>query len=539
VRYAPATFRATANPEQRHTTDSANRGTPTADLWLDRTTGNDSQVPSPPTHEGEPFPNPAPPIPPIPPTPAIPPTLPTAATAPTQAIPRRSWIALGVGATSIFLFVLDSGLLSVSLPAIEREFPTWSRSTLSWAATGYLVALASLLLISGRISDGRGRKPTYLFGVAVFTLGAIATVSSPSPPFLIAARVVQGVGGAFLTSSALAMVLPLFPSERRGSVIGIWGGIGSLAAVLAPTVGAWTVEHISWRAAFAVEIVLGIGTFIVGAKTLPATSTPTMSRTNPLSALSGSIGLGVSAAVLSQGRRWGWSSTRSIAAAIMGVVLTITFFTLSKNDESPLFDHRLLAYRAWTTNTLAAGLQQIGFFTWFLTTPLILVNIWRWSVFEAGAAMALGQVASSISGPLGGRWADRVGTTRPIVISAFFTLAGPLWLVFAATTRPDFVKVILPATLLMGAGGGICGMLTTGGALNNVPESMLGAANGAHQVFRRIAGLIGVAVALAILGESKGNDLLGPARVVWFVIAVAHLAMCLPFLPHRQRRSDR
>jgi EmrB/QacA subfamily drug resistance transporter len=457
---------------------------------------------------------------------------------PTPTIPRRSWIALGVGAASIFLFVLDSGLLSVSLPAIEREFPTWSRSTLSWAATGYLVALASLLLISGRISDTRGRKPTYLFGVALFTVGAIATVASPTPPFLIAARVVQGVGGAFLTSSALVMVLPLFPGERRGSVIGIWGGIGSLAAVLAPTVGAWTVEHISWRAAFAVEVVLGAATFIVGTKTLPTTSTQTTSRINPLSALSGSIGLGVSAAVLSQGRRWGWSSTQSIAAAAIGVVLIITFFTLSKKDESPLFDHRLLAYRAWTTNTLAAGLQQIGFFTWFLTTPLILVNIWRWSVFEAGAAMALGQVASSISGPLGGRWADRVGTTRPIVISAFVTLAGPLWLVFAATTHPDFVKVFLPATLLMGAGGGICGMLTTGGALNNVPESMLGAANGAHQVFRRIAGLIGVAVALAILGESKGNDLLGPARVVWFVIAVAHLAMCLPFL-RRQRRSDR
>lgn len=448
----------------------------------------------------------------------------------TTTVPRRSWVALGVGTASIFLFVLDSGLLSVSIPAIEKAFPDTSRSTLSWTATGYLVALASLLLVSGRVSDSRGRKPTYLFGVGLFTLGAVATAVAPNPALLISARVVQGAGGAFLTSSALAMVLPLFPSERRGRVIGIWGGVGSLAAVLAPTAGAWMVEHVSWRAAFALEIPLGVVTFVAGVLTLPVASSAVKARINIVSALSGSVGLGLCAAVLSQGRRWGWASSRSIAASLVGVALVITFFARSKTDEFALFDRRLLGYRAWTSNTLAAGWQQIGFFTWFLTTPLILVNVWQWTVLEAGAAMALGQVASSISGPLGGIWADRVGTTRPIVLSAFVTLLGPLWLAIAATTRPQFLTMFLPATLLMGAGGGICGMLTTGGALNQLPEAVLGTANGAHQVFRRIAGLVGVAIALAILGEAKGTAMLGPARVVWLVIAFAHVAMCVPLL---------
>jgi EmrB/QacA subfamily drug resistance transporter len=444
-----------------------------------------------------------------------------------------------VGTASIFLFVLDSGLLSVAFPAIERDFSTTSRSTLSWAATGYLVALAGLLLVSGRLSDTKGRKPVYLFGVALFTIGAIATVAAPTPALLILARVVQGAGGAFLTSSALAMVLPLFPLERRGSVVGIWGGIGSIAAVLAPTAGALIVENISWRAAFAIEIPLGIATFIAGLLTLPTAAPPvtTTVRINLRSAFSGSIGLGLSAAVLSQGRRWGWTSRATLTAAVLGVTLLVTFFLLSKRDESPLFDFRLLRYRDWTSNTLAAGLQQIGFFTWFLTTPLILVNIWGWSVLKAGAAMALGQVASTVSGFLGGRWADRVGTKIPIVSSAFVTLLGPLWLAIAATSKPDFVKVFLPATLLMGAGGGICGMLTTAGALSRLPESVMGAANGAHQVFRRIFGLIGVAVALAVLGEAKGADLIGPARVVWLIIAVAHLAMCLPLVLKPRRTA--
>ena len=175
-------------------------------------------------------------------------------------------------------------------------------------------------------------------------------------------------------------------------------------------------------------------------------------------------------------------------------------------------------------------MQQVGFFSWFLTTPLILVNVFGWSVFAAGSAMALGQVFSSVSGALGGRWADRVGPAFPIVSSALVTAAGPGWLALTASANSSFATTMLPATILMGTGGGICGMLTTGAALQGLPASTLGAANSAHQLVRRIFGMTGVAVALALLGESSGPAMLSSARWVWIMIAGAHVVMCLPLL---------
>jgi EmrB/QacA subfamily drug resistance transporter len=446
-------------------------------------------------------------------------------------VSRRTWIALAAASASIFLFVLDSGLLSVSLPAIEKQFPGTPRSTLSWVATGYLVALASLLLVGGRIADRRGRKRVYLFGLASFSAGAVLTALAPNAALLIAARVVQGTGGAFMTSSSLALVLPEFPPSRRHAAIGVWGAIGSVAAILAPTVGARVVDLGRWRVCFGAVAVIGFAATMVGKRVLrePVDETRT-ADINPVSVLAGSGGLGLLVLALSQGRRWGWQSSTTIVVALGAVGLLVVFAFISRRDRSPLLDLRLFNFPQWTTNTLAAGLQQIGFFSWFLTTPLILVNVWKWSVFRAGSAMALGQVASAITGFLGGRWADRRGTAMPIVSTAIVTALGPLWLILTATTKPSFWLVFLPATLLIGAGGGVCGMLTTGGALEAMPPDTLGSANSAHQLFRRVAGTMGVAVALALLGDRKGVDLLGSAKAVWLMIAVAHVAMCLPLL---------
>jgi NTE family protein len=441
-------------------------------------------------------------------------------------IPRRSWIALAVAAASIFLFVLDSGLLAVSLPLMERDFPGTSRATLSWAATGFLVALASLLLLSGRIADRRGRKLVYLSGVAAFTVGALATALAPSPVWLIVARVVQGAGGAFLTSSSLAIVLPLFPDKRQGVVVGYWGAIGSLAAILAPTLGALVAQEISWRINFAAIVPIGAATVLIGRKVLDE---PVLTQrpvaVDPVSVAVGSLGLGGLAAALSQGRRWGWTSPATLIVVGGSLALIALFVRRSRREAEPLFDVSLFGFRNWTVNTLAAGLQQIGFFSWYLTTPLILVNLWGWSVLQAGSAMALGQLAAAVTGPLGGRWADRRGFVVPMATTALGCAAAALWLVTTAGLTPSFWRVFFPASMMMGAAGGVCGMLTTSAALRNLPGDRLGAANGAHQLLRRIAGLVGVTVALALIGDASGPEILDAARKVWLLIAVAHLAM--------------
>ena len=135
---------------------------------------------------------------------------------------RRAWRGVCVAAASVFLFVVDAGLVALSLPEVEAEFPGSSRSTIAWMASGFLVAQASMLLIGGRLGDQRGRKRFYLFGLLLFSFGAGLTAIAPTISLIIAARVLQGIGAAFLTSSALALVLPMFPSSKAPVVIGTW-----------------------------------------------------------------------------------------------------------------------------------------------------------------------------------------------------------------------------------------------------------------------------------------------------------------------------
>jgi EmrB/QacA subfamily drug resistance transporter len=451
---------------------------------------------------------------------------------------RRAWTALCVAAASIFLFVLDSGLLSIALPSIEKEFSQTPRSIIAWTSTGFLVTLASLLLIGGRLSDAHGRKRFYLFGVVLFGFGSLCTSLAPTVQLLITARVIGGAGAAFLTSSALALVMPEFPLEKRGMMIGAWGSLGSTAAIVAPTAGALLTEHISWRLPFGLMAPMALAIYIIGRRVLieRVDSAPTASI-DPVGIIVGPLALGLLVLGLSQGTRWGWGSPTTLAAVIGGMALLVVFVGRCARTANPLLDLSIFEVPQFRLNVIGSGLQQIGFFAWYVTTPLILKTVWGWSTFETGVGMALGQVAASVAAPIGGRWSDRVGTTQPIVTTAIVAAAGPMWIAVMASPTPRFATVFLPASILMGMGGGICGTLTTSAALYDLPAGTLGAANSVNQLIRRVCGTIGVAFAVALLGEAHGVALLASARRVWLMVSLAHLAMCLPYAARRTIRS--
>jgi MFS family permease len=181
---------------------------------------------------------------------------------------RRAWLGVCAAAVSIFLFVADSALTAIALPSIEATFAEWPRSAVGWVASSFVVAQASMLLVAGQLGDRRGRKRFYLLGLAMYTAGALIVSIAPTLPVVIAARVIQGFGAAFLTSGALPLVLPLFPESKAPRVIGTWGAIGSVAAWLTPTAGGALVEA-NWRLAYAAIVPIGVAAFLLGARVLP------------------------------------------------------------------------------------------------------------------------------------------------------------------------------------------------------------------------------------------------------------------------------
>ncbi len=393
-----------------------------------------------------------------------------------------------------------------------------------------------MLLVAGQLGDRRGRKRFYLFGLALFVVGALTVSVSNDLRLMIAARAVQGCGAAFLTSGALPLVLPLFPRAMAPRVIGVWGAIGSIAAWLAPTAGGVLVEH-SWRYAFVAVLPFGMAGFLLGWRVLQEDS-PHERRGTGLDRIGivlGPPGFGLAMLVLSQGRRWGWGAASTRQWGALSTVLIVAFVLRCRraahfNGPAPLLDLSLFANREFAANVVGGVLQQIGFFSWFLTAPLIMTQLWGWSTTRAGFALALSQILATVGSPSAGFLVEVVGPYTVLIFGAFINALGALWLVITVDAEIRLWSGYVPAALLLGLGASWCGTVTSGSGLAALPRSDLGIGNSAQQLLRRVGGSIGVALALGLLGDGSGDALLAGARRVWWLGVVVHLLMLVPVL---------
>ncbi|NKB40966.1 MAG: MFS transporter, partial [Ilumatobacter sp.] len=311
----------------------------------------------------------------------------------------RAWRAFAVASASIFLFVLDAGLLSVSLPKIAQTFPDASRATISWVSTGYLVSVAGLLLVAGRLGDAFGRKRMFQTGMLVLFVGSLTSALAPSIGLLIVSRMVQGVGGALVSATGLTLVLGNIPSDRRAFAVGIWGSVGSIAAVLGPTLGAEIVDAAGWRFALALTAPIALGTYSIGRRSLRESNITKGPRGLDLpSVLLATFGIGTIALGLSQSRIWGWSDAKTLSAFAAGLLALAAFLDRSRRQSNPLLSLHLLRVGGYTGPTFAASLQQLGFFSWFFSTSFVLSEIWGWSVRETGQAISVTFIFSALTG---------------------------------------------------------------------------------------------------------------------------------------------
>jgi NTE family protein len=460
------------------------------------------------------------------------------------AIPRRAWIAALVCSASTFLFVMDSGLLSISFPKLAETFSSADRSTLSWAFSGYSVVMAALMAYAGNLADRVGRKRVYLCGIAVYITGAALTSVAPSVALLIAARVVQGSGAAFFTTSSLALMLLEFPVERRGTALATSGMIGSLAAILTPTLGAAALARWSWRWAFGsvallafVAMLLAVR-FLVDSRSDSAAGSPEI-----VSVVTGAVGIALITLAITRAPTWGWTALPTLAAFTAGVVLLPIVISRSRSRPRPLVPPLLMNERRYVTLTYAAIVQQIGFFGYYFSLPLILTGVWKWSVLDAGYAMAGSMAVSALVAPVAGRWADRRGYTRLLMIGCTLVASANVWWLVFFQVRVNVALALAPALIVQGAGSSIVGNFATAAALRAVPGELLASANALHQMARRVGGAFGVALSIALLGEAKNPSvLIGGARRVWVLMIVVHATMAALVIRARgasePRRND-
>jgi EmrB/QacA subfamily drug resistance transporter len=444
----------------------------------------------------------------------------------TVAIPRHAWVVALAASASTFVFMIDSGLLSIAFPKLQETFPTTDRGTLSWAFTGFSVVMAACMAFAGNLADRIGRKRVYLWGLAVYGVGAAVTATAPTVAVLIASRLVQGAGAAFFVTSALALMLVEFPPERRGAALALWGIVGAVAGILAPTAGAKILDQWSWRWAFGTLAVLALGSVVLGRVLVDTRSESMTAAPDTASVIVGAGGIALITLAISRGTAWGWTSPMTAGALIIGLALLPVVLHRSRTRPRPLVPPLLMQLRRYRLLTLACVAQQVGFFGYFFSLPIILTGVWNWSVLEAGYAMAVSMAVSAVVIVFAARFADARGYTRLILVGAAIATSSALWWIVTMGTTPDIWLALGPGIVLQGIGSSIVGNLTTGAALKGVPVELMGSANSLHQMSRRVGGALGVALTVALIGASTDpTELLDGARRAWGLLIAAHVLM--------------
>jgi EmrB/QacA subfamily drug resistance transporter len=430
-----------------------------------------------------------------------------------------------------FVFVMDSGLLSIAFPKLAVAFKGTNRATLSWASTGFSVVMAACMAFAGSVADRFGRKRVYLFGLAAYTAGATVTAIAPNVAVLIGARLMQGAGAAFFVTAGLALALVAFPPARRATALGLWGIIGSAAAIVSPTVGAAALDTWSWRWAFG-GLAACSGLALIAGFRLAGDGPSIVGEgpPDPLAVVLGAVGVALIVLSISRSQLWGWIDPRTLGALVIGLLLLPVVVRRSFHHPRPLVPPALARHREYLLLTASCVVQQVGFFGYFFSLPLILTGVWKWSSLSAGYAMAGSMAVSALVVFPCARWAERRGYTGMVLAGTVLVSVSYIWWLITFSTSPNIGWALVPGLVITGVGSSITGNFASGSALHHVPPEVMGQGNSLHQMSRRIGGSIGVALTIALIGESHDpKALLAGAHRVWILLIVVHGLMAVLF----------
>ena len=400
---------------------------------------------------------------------------------------------------------LDGTVVNIALPDIGRDLDA-DNASLQWILNGYLLSLASLILLGGSLGDRYGRRLVFNVGVAWFTGASLLCAIAPNAEMLVAARVLQGVGGALLTPGSLAIVEATFRPGDRARAIGAWSGLGAVAAAIGPLLGGYLVEAVSWRAIFLINLPLGVLVVLASNRHVPETRDPTATgRLDfPGSALA-ALGLaGITYALISAPDAG--ASAAVLAAGIGGLAALVAFLAVERRTEDPMMPLDTFASRQFSSANLVTFIVYAALGGVFFLLVIFLQVAMGYSPIAAGAAsLPITALMLSFSARAGAL-AERIGARIPLTVGPLVIAAGML-LLTRVSPGDSYVAAVLPAVLVFGAGLTLVVAPVTATVLAAADPRRSGIASGINNAVARVGGLLAVAVLPLIAGLS-GSDFL-------------------------------
>ncbi|MFI9170919.1 MFS transporter [Streptomyces lincolnensis] len=414
------------------------------------------------------------------------------------ASPRGKWILL----TTILgssMALLDSTVVNVALPRIGRDLDA-DLAALQWTVNAYMLTLAGLILLGGSLGDRYGRRKVFVVGVVWFAAASLLCGLAPNAEVLIAARALQGVGGALLTPGSLALIQASFHADDRGRAVGLWSGFGGVGAAVGPFVGGWLVDGPGWRWVFLLNVPLALVCVPVALRHVPESGDGRAhTRFDVLGAVLAAVALALVTYALIEAR----AATVAVAlTAVAGLVAAVAFVYVEKRRDDPMMPPDIFASRQFTAVNLVTLCVYAALGGFFFLAALQLQVVVGYSALGAGVALLPTTVLMLLLSARSGELAERIGPRVPLTVGPLLAAAGML-LMLRVGPGASYAWDVLPALLVLGLGLVTLVAPLTATVLGSVSTARAGLASGINNAAARAAGLIAVAALPLLTGMGE------------------------------------
>jgi EmrB/QacA subfamily drug resistance transporter len=420
--------------------------------------------------------------------------------------PHPRW-ALVVAILGSGMAFLDQTVVNVALPVMQRSLGA-TVGQVQWIVEAYALLLSALVLVGGALGDRFGRRKVFLAGIGLFALASAGCGAAPGIEALIAARAVQGVGGALLVPGSLALISAAYPEKTRGAAIGTWSAWSAITSAVGPVAGGWIVAHASWRWLFFLNLPLAALVLVIGARAVAETRDPEAPpRLDLAGAALATLGLGLIVyALVDAGQAGRLASARALAPLALGLLTLVAFVVVEGRRAAPmvplgLFRSRTFAGANLLTLLLYAALGAMLFFV-----PFNLIQVQGYTPAAAGAALL--PVVALISGM--SRWSGALASklgARPLLIGGPLIVAVGFTLLALAGTGGSYWRTFFPGIVVLGVGMGFTVAPLTTAVMGALEPRHAGVASGINNAVARTAGLLAVAALGLLLLQRFGRTL--------------------------------
>ncbi len=421
---------------------------------------------------------------------------------------RRRWWALYVLCSGVLMIVLDTTIVNVALPSIHEDLH-FTETSLVWVVNAYMLTFGGFLLLGGRLGDLFGSRKLFLLGLVFFTIASVGCGLATSQGMLIAARAIQGLGGAVVTAVALSLIMSLFTDNaERAKAMGIYGFVCSAGGSIGVLLGGFLTTALNWHWIFLVNVPIGLLVYLASAKLLPPDKPREGAvRLDFAGAITVTSSMMLAVYAIVNGQTLGWTSPQTLGLLGTALALLIAFLVIEMRVRQPLMPLSLFKLRNVATANTVGVLWAASMFAWFFISALYLQLVLGYNAMQVGLAfLPANLIMAAFSLGLSARIVMKFGFRGPLAAGLLIAGAGLAW--FArAPLAGDFLVDVLPDMVLLGIGAGIAFNPLLLGAMSDASSSESGLASGIVNTAFMMGGSLGLAV-LASLAAGRTESLL-------------------------------